>query len=592
MRFRIATLLTLIFALIFPTTLFAANPKAGATCSKAGLTQTYAGKKFTCIKSGKKLVWDKGTTIKVIPTLTPVSSSPTPTKFDEENIKAGDQCTSEYRGKTIINSKGAFICKHDDISAYRWFVGEIPTTKESPTPTPTPTPTPIPVFDWTNTYSTDSGYFHNFNGPCQFEDKISTQWVDLQIAYNNARQCSGIYDVAKYKLGTLRPTTKLNVEKTLPIDQCKIAEPNSSMALRGFYSKWESSRIAWTNNHKIPRSKMTVQVIPIFADDTAAPLNSPEQDYGKYLNVLKDWVEYSSDTPSSVQIKIPDKYIKFSGSVSSYGIYHEKSFNSAEHKKFNSDLIAQVDPYINFSGVDAAIILVPAGTELSVFQQGTIGELKTNEGIVYVSTTEYPYTLKNLESVKFSNFLIPFWWIHELFHSGVGFTDHYGDGLFNLNTDYGLGWWTLLTPWGGDLSAWEKWILGFYSDDQINCLEKNSTNTVWLAPSSVKTSEKKLTIIPISEFKAIAIESIRPAGLYYKIPKESHGVLIYEIDLLKTNYDSGLTLVLPTNRSPLQPPTFLSQATLRKGESVITNGQKITIVESGTFGDVVKVEKA
>ena len=152
---------------------------------------------------------------------------------------------------------------------------------------------------------------------------------------------------------------------------------------------------------------MTVQVIPIFADDTAAPLNSPEQDYGKYLNVLKDWVEYSSDTPSSVQIKIPDKYIKFSGSVSSYGIYHEKSFNSAEHKKFNSDLVAQVDPYINFSGVDAAIILVPAGTELSVFQQGTIGELKTNEGIVYVSTTEYPYTLKNLESVKFSNFLIP-----------------------------------------------------------------------------------------------------------------------------------------------------------------------------------------
>ena len=32
----------------------------GATCSKAGVKQVYKGKTYTCIKSGKKLVWDKG----------------------------------------------------------------------------------------------------------------------------------------------------------------------------------------------------------------------------------------------------------------------------------------------------------------------------------------------------------------------------------------------------------------------------------------------------------------------------------------------------------------------------------------------------
>jgi hypothetical protein len=32
----------------------------GATCSKAGIKQIYKGKTYTCIKSGKKLVWDKG----------------------------------------------------------------------------------------------------------------------------------------------------------------------------------------------------------------------------------------------------------------------------------------------------------------------------------------------------------------------------------------------------------------------------------------------------------------------------------------------------------------------------------------------------
>ena len=40
--------------------------KAGAKCTKAGVTASVGGKKFTCIKSGKKLVWNKGTTIKKV----------------------------------------------------------------------------------------------------------------------------------------------------------------------------------------------------------------------------------------------------------------------------------------------------------------------------------------------------------------------------------------------------------------------------------------------------------------------------------------------------------------------------------------------
>ena len=40
--------------------------KAGAKCSKAGATATSAGKKFTCIKSSGKLVWNKGVTIKKV----------------------------------------------------------------------------------------------------------------------------------------------------------------------------------------------------------------------------------------------------------------------------------------------------------------------------------------------------------------------------------------------------------------------------------------------------------------------------------------------------------------------------------------------
>lgn len=65
--------------------------KAGDVCKKAGSTATANGKKFTCIKSGKKFVWNKGVAVaKPKPTTTPVATptpvvsptpSPTPTVY-------------------------------------------------------------------------------------------------------------------------------------------------------------------------------------------------------------------------------------------------------------------------------------------------------------------------------------------------------------------------------------------------------------------------------------------------------------------------------------------------------------------------------
>jgi polyhydroxybutyrate depolymerase len=57
---RIAFLAIISLFLSLPLTPVSAAVKAGASCSKAGITSVASGKKFTCIKSGKKFVWDKG----------------------------------------------------------------------------------------------------------------------------------------------------------------------------------------------------------------------------------------------------------------------------------------------------------------------------------------------------------------------------------------------------------------------------------------------------------------------------------------------------------------------------------------------------
>ncbi len=60
-----------LFVLVLAASLLGVTPaqaavKAGSKCAKAGATATSAGKKFTCIKSGGKLVWNKGVTIKKV----------------------------------------------------------------------------------------------------------------------------------------------------------------------------------------------------------------------------------------------------------------------------------------------------------------------------------------------------------------------------------------------------------------------------------------------------------------------------------------------------------------------------------------------
>ena len=66
--------LTVLFLAISPLQASAAV-KAGTACTKAGASSVVGGKKYTCVKSGKKLAWDKG--VKVVPATKP-SAAPTP----------------------------------------------------------------------------------------------------------------------------------------------------------------------------------------------------------------------------------------------------------------------------------------------------------------------------------------------------------------------------------------------------------------------------------------------------------------------------------------------------------------------------------
>lgn len=61
---KIASIISLFLLFtLFPNTLVFGAVKAGSVCKNAGITSVVAEKIFTCTKSGKKLIWDKGTPI-------------------------------------------------------------------------------------------------------------------------------------------------------------------------------------------------------------------------------------------------------------------------------------------------------------------------------------------------------------------------------------------------------------------------------------------------------------------------------------------------------------------------------------------------
>lgn len=82
--------LTLIFcSLLLGESSAVAAVKAGSKCTKANATSISGGKKFTCVKSGTKLVWNKGVAIKATVSPTPTArpaSAPFPQSPELEKL--------------------------------------------------------------------------------------------------------------------------------------------------------------------------------------------------------------------------------------------------------------------------------------------------------------------------------------------------------------------------------------------------------------------------------------------------------------------------------------------------------------------------
>ena len=511
------------FMSIFSTQISFAAITPGTKCSKLGAIATSNAKKYTCVKSGKKLVWNKGVAIpKPTPTPTPTASvTPTPT-------------TSA---------------------------------------TPTPTPTPMPFV---------------FTDVCQKDPEVPSDWASYQNFAVKQFGCARPYRFLDVKLPATKPSSILNIPSTyLPITQCKLPEQNN-------YNNVGFRQNGWKFN-----GDLQIQVIPVEFTDYKSN-GSPREEYGKYLDYIKDMFYKISDGNTRITFKTPDSYLKTNTSLESYVITGSISKNSDRYiwkkldlARYQSDIFRQADAAFNFTGIDMTIVLVPLSTPNTLIAHSPefrMDNVRTNEGNV-----AYNYLMPPATEVDYMSWfgVEPFLHLHEFFHANGLLNDHAGDDMGRSGPNVGTGTWGAMSGMLTDFILWDKWLSGMLRDSQVICASSTSNGTYWIKPAGIFGEYEKLLVIPISSSKAIAIESQRAAGVNFKLPSVSEGALVYTLDTLNSAHDEGIDVIRPPQRtgSIYSGSSTYADAPLKLGESLIVLGYKVTVIESGDFGDVIKVEK-
>ena len=419
---------------------------------------------------------------------------------------------------------------------------------------------------------------------CGFDSTLRGQAAAAQKYLFSVRNCNAASKVVDSKMTKAIPKSQLSAQNNyLDISKCKLPQPSGALEFRGF----PSGNTDYYTKKKHPAAGSVIQVIGVSAKDAPAGINLPSQDYKFYLDGLKSWFNNVNNSQNPVTIRVADKWYDLGEDIAPYKLTH-KPF-PARASEISQKIVSLADSDIDFTGVGYILVLLPAKTSFSVAEQAGLRGPQTAEGQIFNMSVAMPPNFQSGEKSIWSGFLSLPMFIHELYHPGFNMGDQVGDGNWTYE-NRGMGQWGMFAGGNTDMLHWHKWLIGVTTDSQVRCVPTDAASTTWLAPGSTKTSKQKMVVIPFSSTDALVIESVRATGLNYKLAREEQGALVYRIDMTDLRYDFGYEVQYPDNRKWSWTRYAMGNAPLKKGESFTYKGVKITNVEWGEFGDVIKVE--
>ena len=343
--------------------------------------------------------------------------------------------------------------------------------------------------------------------------------------------------------------------------------------LKRFNKDWMSAEEA--GEHLFPN--LVIQIVPFQTPDFPAT-GDPVKELSTWWNFVRDGLDGMTDVDSKYEIRIADQYFKIDQSLASYRLGNQSPDDNQPRIDIAKDIMKVADKSIDFTGVNKIFFVGPPGTNKDQIQNwGGPNQVKTDEGNLLpgIYITGHPSTIKEGST----NVRGPMGEIHELMHlMNATLFDHDSaltGGFGNMSGAV------------NDFLAWDKLIAKFIDLEQIRCAPTDKTTIHWIKPSTINGKHEKLLMIPLSDHEAIAVESIRNSGFNYKLAKFRLGALVYTLDTKKLDVQiNGMDGVEVIG----DPKTKYTKGPYLQGDSIEIKGFKITILESGEFGDVVQVE--
>jgi hypothetical protein len=419
---------------------------------------------------------------------------------------------------------------------------------------------------------------------CDYEYDVKGYEAKLQSFLNSNGRCTGPNRIVNSVLPSSKPNTVLTLRSgLLDTALCKLRQPAGAIEFRGFPSGNDQNFA----NRRHPGPGSVIQVVGLTAPDAPAGKSLPSQEYKFYLDKFREWFANVNNSGEPVEIRIKDKWFDYGEKLEPLKLSHSQFTDQT--KQFSTKFVKLIDPEIDFSNVDYLIVVVPVATRYDVISQTGMSGQTTDEGPLRNLSVLMQPNFDRSQTHTFLNFLTIAMSIHELYHPGFNMGDQNGDHL-GWFENRGMGNWGMFATGTTDMLQWQKWLLGFTTDSQVACASASSTSTNWLAPGSTKTNKQKLLVVPISSEEAIVVESVRATGLNYKLKKVEQGALVYKLDMTDVRYNFGYEVQFPDSRKWKSLRYSMDTAPLKKGESFTYKGVKITNVEWGDFGDVIKVE--
>ena len=455
--------------------------KAGASCKTIGITSVTSGRTFTCVKSGKKLVWNRGVAIKAV---SPIATPQPQVDIPKENTP----CPKV--GQKVFVTGGYFKCfwkgsAQDENSGVQGEIAKQIFWRFFDTPKISTTKS--------NSYSVKPVE----NAPCA----ASGDSYDIAGGILECRWVSG-KKLRWIKINTVKKTFA-NAKSPVPIDACKLQMSASSADRTGRNSGAGQVGFPFVNTMKNgmnPKGTNEILIIPIDFPDFEG-IGSPKQQLEYDKKWLVDWYNYFSNGQAKFNVTTVDKWFRMSKPRSGYPT-DGKTINGLDSAANGNQgrqaqaFIDEITKDIDLRKFSTIYTFYPDGeyTHSDLIVRNHKFTLK--EGEKNLNFFSWGKNLEAGENLKWVYF------IHETLHDfniiGHAPGNGWPFGIMANNTGVSYA-----------INAWEQFLLDWLPENQIYCDDINTLKptVISLSPMEREDKQTKMAVIKISPTKAVVVES-------------------------------------------------------------------------------------